>query len=311
MPGDDEPGDRDAGRIVGPAGLEGRVRRLGSGRRPGRTPSSWRSRPRRSGSSRCGCSTTSTLSPSRRTRSRSSRSRCLAALAMVTSRVRIGHMVVCTGVPQSRRSRRSWPRPSTSSPAAGSSWASAPAGTSTSGSRTATASRRWASGSASWATTSRHLADARAGTGDLRGPLRRGRRGDQRAEGRPAPHPGDRRGQRPAAHRRLCRQVRRRAQLRVPAARAAQGPHRRGPWAVRGGRPRPVRRSASRCTSATKRCGRDRRGSTRSPRCARRSWTGSCCFPGRWDPSPDGQAAFAEDCRAAGFVLGGTAAAIR
>ena len=26
------------------------------------------------------------------------------------------------------------------------------------------------------------------------------------------------------------------------------------------------------------------------------------CFPGRWDPSPDGQAAFAEDCRAAGFV---------
>jgi F420-dependent oxidoreductase-like protein len=35
------------------------------------------------------------------------------------------------------------------------------------------------------------------------------------------------------------------------------------------------------------------------------------CFPGRWDPSPDGQAAFAEDCRAAGFVLGGTTAAAR
>jgi alkanesulfonate monooxygenase SsuD/methylene tetrahydromethanopterin reductase-like flavin-dependent oxidoreductase (luciferase family) len=28
------------------------------------------------------------------------------------------------------------------------------------------------------------------------------------------------------------------------------------------------------------------------------------CFPGRWDPSADGQAAFAEDCRAAGFELG-------
>jgi F420-dependent oxidoreductase-like protein len=28
------------------------------------------------------------------------------------------------------------------------------------------------------------------------------------------------------------------------------------------------------------------------------------CFPGRWDPSPDGQAAFADDCRAAGMELG-------
>ena len=29
------------------------------------------------------------------------------------------------------------------------------------------------------------------------------------------------------------------------------------------------------------------------------------CFPGRWDPTTDGQAAFAEDCRAAGLSLGG------
>ena len=29
------------------------------------------------------------------------------------------------------------------------------------------------------------------------------------------------------------------------------------------------------------------------------------CFPGRWDPTTDGQAAFAEDCRAAGLALGG------
>ena len=28
------------------------------------------------------------------------------------------------------------------------------------------------------------------------------------------------------------------------------------------------------------------------------------CFPARWDPTPDGQAAFAEDCRAAGLSLG-------
>ena len=29
------------------------------------------------------------------------------------------------------------------------------------------------------------------------------------------------------------------------------------------------------------------------------------CFPGRWDPTTDGQAAFAEDCRAAGLALRG------
>ncbi|MEO5965032.1 MAG: hypothetical protein ABIR11_06165, partial [Candidatus Limnocylindrales bacterium] len=27
------------------------------------------------------------------------------------------------------------------------------------------------------------------------------------------------------------------------------------------------------------------------------------CFPGRWDPTPDGQASFAEDCRTAGLDL--------
>jgi F420-dependent oxidoreductase-like protein len=32
------------------------------------------------------------------------------------------------------------------------------------------------------------------------------------------------------------------------------------------------------------------------------------CFPARWDPTPDGVAAFAEDCRAAGLVLGIAAA---
>ena len=55
------------------------------------------SRRRSSGSSPCGSSTTSTRSRSRPTRSRSSRSTMLAALAMATERVRLGHMVVCTG----------------------------------------------------------------------------------------------------------------------------------------------------------------------------------------------------------------------
>ena len=63
-----------AGRVDGAAGLEGRVRRLGSGRGLGRGRSSWPRRPRSSGSSRSGSSTTSTPSPSRPTRSRSSRS---------------------------------------------------------------------------------------------------------------------------------------------------------------------------------------------------------------------------------------------
>jgi F420-dependent oxidoreductase-like protein len=29
------------------------------------------------------------------------------------------------------------------------------------------------------------------------------------------------------------------------------------------------------------------------------------CFPGRWDPTTDGQTAFADDCRAAGITIGG------
>ena len=62
-----------------------------------RTGRAGASRPRRSGSSRCGSSITSTPCRGRPRRSRSSRSRVLSALAMATERVRLGHMVVCTG----------------------------------------------------------------------------------------------------------------------------------------------------------------------------------------------------------------------
>ena len=39
--------------------------------------------------------------------------------------------------------------------------------------------------------------------------------------------------------------------------------------------------------------------------------TGSSCFPTRWSPTPDAQAAFAEDCRAAGVSLAAPAAGRR
>ena len=48
-------------------------------------------------SSRSGCSTTSTRCPTRPTRSPSSRSRCSRPWRWSTERVRLGHMVVCTG----------------------------------------------------------------------------------------------------------------------------------------------------------------------------------------------------------------------
>ena len=32
---------------------------------------------------------------------------------------------------------------------------------------------------------------------------------------------------------------------------------------------------------------------------------GIVCFPSRWDPTVDAQAAFADDCRAAGLALAG------
>ena len=149
-----------------------------------------------------------------------------------------------------------------------------------------------------------------AGPGDVRGPLRRGRWGDQRAEGRPAPHPGDRRGQRAAADGGLCRAVRGRAQLRVPAARPAPRPHRRGPRAMRGGGPRPGDAPVLDVRPRRGDAARARRESTRSARCARRSSTGSCASP---DAGIRRRTARPRSPTTAGrgFVLGGAAAAAR
>ena len=131
--------------------------------------------------SRSGSTTTSTpcRSPPRRPRTRRGRSwprmpprpagcasaRCARAWPTATP-------------PTSRRS----PRRSTSSPAAGSRWASAAGGTSTSGAPTATASRAPASASAACATASRSSARCGPGQGDPRRQVLHGRRRD-----RPAP----------------------------------------------------------------------------------------------------------------------------
>ena len=61
------------------------------------------------------------------------------------------------------------------------------------------------------------------------------------------------------------------------------------------------RRCASRCTPATRRCATPARpGSTRSAGFAAIGLDRIVCFPTRWSPTLEAQAAFAEDCRAAG-----------
>ena len=119
-------------------------------------------------------------------------------------------------------------------------------------------------------------------------------------------HPGHRRRQRPRQDRGPRSPVRRRAQLRVPAAGRDPRAHRRGAGEVRDGGPGPVHAALLAVRPRRGACGRR----------ARRAWTTSAelaeigsgadrLLPGRWDPTTDGQASFAEDCRAAGFTLAG------
>ena len=116
---------------------------------------------------------------------------------MATSRVRLGHMVVCTGF---RNPALTAKLTSTLDVISGgrSSSASAPAGRKTNGRRTATASRRSVNGWTRSATTSRssHGCSARA-TRRTRA-LRPGPQGDERAQGHPAAHPDHRGRQRRA-----------------------------------------------------------------------------------------------------------------
>ena len=78
----------------------------------------------------------------------------------------------------------------------------------------------------------------------------------------------------------------------------------RGPRALRGRGPRPGHASLLALHAATSRCATPaRRESTSSGGSREIGLDRIVCFPTRWSPTVDAQAAFAEDCRAAGLAL--------
>ena len=214
----------------------------------------------------------------------------LAALAMATTRVRLGHMVVCTGF---RNPALTAKLSSTLDVISGGrfelgigagwkedEWKAYGYGFPTIGERMGALGDHLE-------VITRMLG---AGSRDLRGRVRPGPRRHQRPEGPPDAHPDHRRRQRRAGHRRLRRQVRRRAQLRLPRAgrdRHADGP---GPGALRDRGPRP--RDAAVLDLRPRRAGPRRgRRSGRPPRAPR----GDRPRPGRLLPD-----ALVADARGAG-----------
>ena len=148
-----------------------------------------------------------------------------------------------------------------------------------------------------------HARCSQPGPGDVRGRVRPRPRRDQRAAGPPgAAHPDHRRRQRPAADRRLRDPVRATSSTSCSSsADEIAARMRRRPRALRGRGPRSgdaavlaLRRATSRCATPARR-GSIVLGAVRRdrPRPAGR-------FPTRWSPTLEAQAAFAEDCRAAG-----------
>ena len=83
--------------LMAPQGWKGEYDGWAAGRRLGPDRRAGASRPRRSGSSRSGSSTTSTPCPTPTDEITFESFSVLSALAMATERVRLGHMVVCTG----------------------------------------------------------------------------------------------------------------------------------------------------------------------------------------------------------------------
>ncbi len=176
----------------------------------------------------------------------------LAALAMVTTRVRLGHMVVCTGF---RNPALTAKLSSTLDVISGGrfelgigagwkedEWLAYGYGFPSAG-RPSGGARRPPRG---------HQPDARARSLVVRGSPRARPRRHQRAPGTPGTaHPDHRRRQRAPEDGRLCHPIRGRAQLRVPRARRHR---RRGCRTSVGAARRPVAirpRCGSRCTSAT------------------------------------------------------------
>ena len=164
----------------------------------------------------------------------------LSALAMATERVRLGHMVVCTGF---RNPALTAKMSSTIDVISG--------GRFELGIGAGWKEEEWRAYGYGFPTIGERMdalgdhlevdpRDVRARAGDLRGRVRQRPRRDQRAEGRPgAAHPDHRRRQRRAGDRRLRDPLRRRAQLRVPARRRDRGADGRRPRALRGGGSRP------------------------------------------------------------------------
>ena len=300
-PRPDPPGG-DEGRPDGPAGLEERVRRLGPAARPGSAPSSWPRDAEARGFESLWVFDHFTRSPEPTDEITFESFSMLAALAMVTSRVRLGHMVVCTGVPQPGADgqarldpRHHLRRPVRAGHRRG-----------LEGGRVARLRLRLPATSASGWTSSRdHLEVITR----MLGPGRATYSGqyahvdgrDQRAQGHPAAHPDHRGRQRARADRRSRRQVRGRAQLRVrrDPPRCASGWPRSGSAAS--GRARPDTLRFSLYT-----LGDDdlqEPGRARIELLAAFAATGLdrlACFPGRWDTSVEGQERFAQDCEAAG-----------
>ena len=229
----------------------------------------------------------------------------LSALAMATSRVRLGHMVVCTGfrnpgpdgqaVVDDRRHQRRPVRARHRGRLEGRGVA---------GVRLRLPDARRADGGVRRPPRG-DPGDAPPGAGELRGPVRARPRRDQRAKGPPgAAHPDHRRGQRRAGHGRAtpsamptsstsssCRPT------SAPRGCAQSGNDARPRIATRP-------RSGSRCTRATRRCATwVRPGSTRSPGSQEIGLDRIVCFPARWAPTVEAQERFAEDVQAAGIEL--------
>ena len=229
----------------------------------------------------------------------------LAALAMATSRVRLGHMVVCTGF---RNPALTAKLTSTLDVISGGrfelgigagwkedEWKAYGYGFPTIGERMGALGDHLE-------VITRMLG---AGSSDLRGRVRPGPRRRQRPEGHPGAHPDHHRRQRRAGHRGLCRQVRRRAELRVPRAGRDRDAHGPGPGPLRDRGSRPI--DAPVLDLRPRRAGARRGGRAgRPPRASRRDRSG----PGGLLPD-----ALVADARGPGRVRrrlpGGRAAARR
>ena len=233
----------------------------------------------------------------------------LTALAMATARVRLGHMVVCTGF---RNPALTAKLSSTLDVISG--------GRFELGIGAGWKEEEWIAygyGFPSLADRLSALGDhleiitrmLEPGPVDVRGPLRLRPGRDQRAARPPGTaHPDHRRRQRATADRRLCDPFRRRAELRLHRARRCRARMRdvRERCEADGRDPATMRFSLYERDELMRDPGQariDRLGELRRDR--PRSLV---AFPTRWSPTLEAQEAFAEDCRAAGIELGGRAA---